>query len=150
MIEPRQHELLEIYKLHTELADRVSQRRESTNRVFVSILVVLFALTGVILRFGGGASGDSYVLIIGILGILLSGAWFLVIRSCQQLNTGKFAALHELEKHLAYPFLQREWELLATGAEFRKYWRLTVAERVLPLIFSAAFLALLLSALFAS
>ncbi len=148
MSESRQHELIEIYKLHAELADRVSQRREGANRLFVSILVAVFALTGLLTRFGGSGVGEHYVPIISLLGTLLSGAWCLVIRSYQQLNTGKFKALHELEEKLAYPFFKREWELLSAGKEFRKYWRLTVAERLLPSIFFMAFLAVLFTVCF--
>ena len=33
MKDSEQNELLELYKLHTELADRVSQRREGANRM---------------------------------------------------------------------------------------------------------------------
>ncbi len=36
--DPDRTELLEIYKLHAELADRVSQRREGANRLYVSLL----------------------------------------------------------------------------------------------------------------
>ena len=43
MDEDRQ-ELLEIYKLHSELADRVSQRREGANRLYVSLLAGMFIL----------------------------------------------------------------------------------------------------------
>ncbi len=147
MSQSQQQELVEIYKLHAELADRVSQRREGANRLFVSILVAVFALTGFLLRFGGAEIGDLYVPIICLLGFLLSGAWFMVIRSYQQLNTGKFKALHELEEELAYSFFKREWKLLSEGKEFRKYWRLTVAERLLSLIFGLAFFALFIAVL---
>ena len=46
MTEADQNTLLEIYKLHADLADRVSQRREGANRLFVSMhtaLVVFLA-----------------------------------------------------------------------------------------------------------
>ena len=41
MADPEQDQLLEIYKLHAELADRVSQRREGANRLYVSLHVGL-------------------------------------------------------------------------------------------------------------
>lgn len=37
-------ELLEIYKLHAELADKVSQRREGANRLYVSLITAILAL----------------------------------------------------------------------------------------------------------
>ena len=45
MTDSTQNEMLEIYKLHAELADRVSQRREGANRLYVSLLVGLELLT---------------------------------------------------------------------------------------------------------
>ncbi len=51
MNENRQ-ELLEIYKLHAELADRVSQRREGANRLFVSLLTGMLIFMAALLRYG--------------------------------------------------------------------------------------------------
>ena len=131
-----QNELLELYKLHAELADRVSQRREGANRLYVSLLVGLVVFVAALLRFGtDGVSADTVLICTGILGMLLSASWFIVIRSYRQLNTGKFLALQELESKLAYPFFTKEWELLEQGKEWRRYWKLTVVETGLPLIF---------------
>lgn len=129
-------ELLEIYKLHSELADRVSQRREGANRLFVSLLTGILILLAAILRFGAGAVPVWVVLLaVGVLGVSLSASWYIVIRSYRQLNAGKFDALHELEGKLAYPFFKREWELLEEGKNRSKYWRLTVVETFLPVVF---------------
>ena len=52
--------LLEQYKLYVEMADRVSQRRDQSNRFYVTIVSALAAIVVVIARFGlpvGGASG---------------------------------------------------------------------------------------------
>ena len=116
MTDSQQNELLEIYKLHAELADRVSQRRERANRLYVSLLVGLVVLLAALLRFGIGDGPLRIVLCAaGTIGALLSVSWYVVIRSYRQLNAGKFKALHELEGKLAYPFFVREWELLAEG-----------------------------------
>ena len=139
--------ILELYKLHAELADRVSQRREGANRLFVSLLTGLLVFLAALLRFGTGDLGAGAVMgLFGAAGLLLSAAWFIVLRSYRQLNTGKFEALHELEKKLPYPFFAREWELLHEGRTFRKYWRLTVVETLLPIIFGLLFLGVLVSA----
>ena len=134
----KQNELLELYKLHAELADRVSQRREGANRLYVSLLVGLVVFVAALLRFGtDGVSADTVLFCTGVLGMLLSASWYIVIRSYRQLNTGKFLALQELESQLAYPFFTKEWELLEQGKEWRRYWKLTVVETGLPLIFFA-------------
>ena len=136
MDDSRQSELIELYKLHAELADRVSQRREGANRLYVSLLVGLVVFVAALLRFGtDGVSAGTVLLCTGFLGMLLSASWYIVIRSYRQLNSGKFHALQDLESHLAYPFFAKEWEWLGKGKERGRYWKLTVVETALPLIF---------------
>lgn len=136
-------ELLEIYKLHAELADRVTQRREGANRLYVSLLAAIVTFLAVSIRFGVGNLPVGVMLgSAGVFGALLSLSWFFVLRSYRQLNFGKFRALHELETKLAYPFFTTEWKLLAEGGERKRYWKLTVVETGLPWIFFALFVAL--------
>ena len=145
MDENRQ-ELLEIYKLHAELADRVSQRREGANRLFVSLLTGTLIFLAALLRYGTETIPIGAILTaIGVFGICLSAAWFIIIRSYRQLNTGKFAALNELEEKLTYPFFKREWELLGMVEKPKpsRYWRLTVVETILPFIFAILYIALI-------
>ena len=139
-----QNEYLEIYKLHAELADRVSQRREGANRLYVSLLVGLVVFLAALIRFGIGDAPQWMVLCsVGIFGALLSASWYVVIRSYRQLNTGKFKALHDLEEKLAYPLFKREWELLAEGRDINRYWKLTVVETALPIFFGLLFLGII-------
>ena len=132
-MDEKRQELLEIYKLHAELADRVSQRREGANRLYVSLLIGLVLFAAALLRFGtDGISPDTVLFWAGVLGAVLAISWYVVIRSYRQLNTGKFNALQDLERHLAYPFFTKEWELLGEGKKRNRYWRLTVVETALP------------------
>ena len=136
----KKKELLEIYRLHADLADKVSQRREGANRLYVSLLVGLGVFVAALLRFGDGDVYEKPILVSsGVVGALLSVSWFVVIRSYRQLNSGKFKALHELEDKLAYPFFKREWELLNKGTILSRYWKLTNVETVLPAIFFILF-----------
>lgn len=140
-------ELLEIYKLHSELADRVSQRREGANRLYVSLLSGILILLAAFLRYGTGAIPGWVILLVGgFLGVSLSASWYIVIRSYRQLNAGKFDALHELEEKLAYPFFKREWELLEEGEKVSKYWKLTVVETFLPIVFGVLSLVSVIAA----
>ena len=141
------NELLELYKLHAELADRVSQRREAANRLFVGLLTGLCAVLAAFARFGTGDIPHWALLLGGgVLGGALSAAWYIVIRSYRQLNSGKFDALDELESKLAFPFFRREWEILKHGESMNKYWKLTVVETFLPMIFGFLFLAMIVAA----
>ena len=144
-MDEKRQELLEIYKLHTELADRVSQRREGANRLFVSLLTGTLIFLAAFLRYGAETIPVGAVLTaVGVFGICLSAAWYIIIRSYRQLNSGKFDALHELEEKLAYPFFKREWELLEEGKSRSRYWKLTVVETFLPIIFAILYIALMI------
>lgn len=139
------HELLELYKLHAELADRVSQRREGANRLYVSILTGLLVAIAAIVRWGGEDLQTFTPWLLGIAGLLGTGlctSWYIVIRSYRQLNSGKFAVLGELESRLAFPFFRKEWEILEQGKSFKKYWKLTVAETTLPFLFGIVYAGL--------
>ncbi|MYA57240.1 hypothetical protein F4X88_13155 [Candidatus Poribacteria bacterium] len=105
-------ELLEIYKLHTQLADNVSNRRATANRFYILVLPGLAVLFSAFLQHENGVPLGWLMIGFGLFGMLLAAAWYIVIRSYRQLNSGKFKALHELEEKLAYPFFKREWELL--------------------------------------
>ncbi len=136
-------ELLGVYRLHAELADRVSQRREGANRLYVSLLLGLLLFLGALLRFGGD---DVLTRVLfgaaGAFGALLSASWCVVIRSYRQLNAGKFKTLRHLEKRLAYRFFSREWKVLGEGENVSLYWRLSAAESLVPALFAAVFLVL--------
>lgn len=132
-------QLIEIYKLHAELADRVSQRREGANRLYVSIVTAFLAAVVFAARWGTGDFFKSPVLLLvgGALGIAICVSWYIVIRSYRQLNSSKFKALDELETELRYPFFRRENEM-SKG----KYWGLTFVETLLPFIFGVAYFLL--------
>lgn len=143
MTDSVQDQLLEIYKLHAELADRVSQRREGTNRLYVSLILGLVVFLATFFRFGFGDMPEWLVLITtGGTGILLSVSWFVVIRSYRQLNSEKFRVLHDLEKQLSYQFFTLEWDPQSKGEKSNRYWKLTHVETILPCIFFLMFLAL--------
>ena len=139
-------EYLQLYKLHAEFADRVSQRREGANRLYTGLLTGLMVAVSALLRLGPSDESINMTLLLGcgIFGMILSASWVIVIRSYRQLNTGKFKALLELEEHLSYPFFTREWELLHQGRDFRRYWKLTVVETLLPITFFLASILVIL------
>lgn len=132
----KQEESLEIYKLHAELADRVSQRREGANRLFVTLLTGLMAAGVAMVTTGSSTEPDRIVFwLVGAVGLCLSASWYVIIRSYRQLNTGKFKVLLQLEENISYPFFTREWEFLEEGRKRQTYWKLTIVERSLPIVF---------------
>lgn len=167
----KKQELLEIYKLHAVLADRVSRRHERANWLYLALLFGLTLLAAVIPRFGADVISMDTVLVlkesidqnrmppdtygvvvetalfwIGVLGVAFAISWYIVIRSYRRLNTAKFRALMDLEHQLEYPFFTKEWELLGAGRKSATYWCLAVVETVLPGIFLLLFGGLAIAA----
>ena len=135
----KQQELIEIYKLHVQLADSVSNRRTTTNRFYMLVLSGLAVIFSALLQRKNGVPLSWLTVGFGLLGISLAAAWCVVIRSYRQLNSRKFKALQKLEEKLAYPFFEREWELLGKGKERKTYWELSVVEMFVPTIFFIGF-----------
>ena len=141
-------ELLEIYKLHAQLADSVSKQRATANRFYILVLSGLAVLFSTFLQRKNGVPFGWVMVGFGAFGMLLASAWFVVIRSYCQLNSGKFQVLLALEEKLAYPFFKREWELLGEGKDSKSYRKLTVVETYVPVIFGICFALLLLIGIF--
>jgi hypothetical protein len=132
---------LEQYKLYVRMADNVSSRRSQTNAFFISVLSALL----VILSLTGEKSllkdlQDLVFLSTSLMGLLLCWVWALSIRSYRQLNSGKFAVIHEMEQQLPFRCYGREWEILGRGEKSKKYVRLTRVERYVLILLAAPFL----------
>jgi len=99
--------ILEIYKLHVEMADRISHRRGVANNWFITINTSIIT---VFLFVVGREISNKLVIIISvfILGIALNYIWIKLIKSYKELNTAKFKALHKLESKLPLKFLEIE------------------------------------------
>lgn len=149
MRESQHGECLELYKLHAQLADRVSQRHEGANRLYASLVTALAAFVGALFKFGTDEFHDANALFfVGSMCVLLFVKWHFAIRSYRQLNTGKFQALHELEEHLVFPFYSREWQLLGESEHKKTYLQVTRVEQHLPWAYGLMFLALTIGAWF--
>lgn len=139
--------LLEIYKIHVELSDKVSERRGQTNMFYITLLSGIIALLSISNEKDGTQEifpQNWIFFIVGITGFLLCVLWYFNIRSYRQLNSGKFKALHELESRLDYPFFAREWELLGRGEISKKYYQLSKVEQLAPIILFIPYLILII------
>ncbi len=129
--EKYQAHLLEQYKLYVEMADRVSQRRLTTNSYFLSINTGLLAFVGYVTI----KESNRYLWLVGLAGIVLSILWFYILTSYKNLNTAKFKILHEVEKRLPLSLYAAEWNLMGRGDVPKFYRPLSHIERVVPWIF---------------
>lgn len=130
--------ILEMYKLYVEMADRVSQRRMSTNNFFVSANTLLFAAFTLLNKWD-----KNTLVLVAIIGIVLSGAWYYFLKSYRFLNSGKFKVVQELEKLLPVSPYAFEWEKLGKGKIKKLYWPLSHLETILPFLFGMVYLTML-------
>lgn len=134
---------LEQYKIYVEMADRVSQRREQSNRFYVTLVAAIVALLILAARLGvTDGVWPIIFLISGLFGIALSVVWWGNIRSYRELNTAKFAIINEMEKQLPAAGYADEWELLRPKNKPPKYFQLTRIEQFVPALFAVLFAAL--------
>lgn len=134
-------ELLEIYKLHADLAERVSQRRDGVNRLYFSLMVSALVFASTILRFGPGLMEgtvvDIMLLFIWVVGSVLAVNWFYLIRSYDKLNDGQYCVLRDLEHCLAYPFITEQFKREPKGRS--PYRELSYVGAILPWIWGSLF-----------
>ena len=139
--------LLEIYKLHADLTDRVSERRQSSSRIFGGLLVSVLIFTGALVRFGGNSTLPLHFALIGasIIIIITSLIWLISMLSFRELNRLKFIVLHDLETKLPYAFYRKEWSHEHSA---RKYRVLRTTELLLPIAFVALGIIILVAGCF--
>lgn len=146
-----QDHLLEQYKLYVEMADRISQRRDQSNRFYSALLTGLLAVISVVAKLSDWqTSGNllSVVLIsVGLAGLAVCAIWFINIRSYKQLNSGKFRIIHEVEEQLPFPLYKKEWDYLRPPAGKKKYFQLTRIEQFIPIALAIPYLFLIIYAI---
>lgn len=139
--------IIEIYKLHCEITDNVSNRRSQTNQFFIAILSFLIG----IVSFSSSKDIANNILeqinyiyvLVGFMGILLCILWIVNIQSYKKINSAKFKILHKIEEQLPFQFYADEWEELGGGKDAKKYIQLTRVEQYAPVILSIPFVVLI-------
>lgn len=130
-----QEHLLGQYKLYVEMADRVSQRRDQSNRFYASLVSAIAVALIVLVRLGASGT-DLYValLIAGLFGGSLSVVWFVNLHSYRVLNGAKYRVIHRMEDMLPWAGYKEEWKELRPSQGRAPYLQLTRVERYVPLL----------------
>lgn len=136
-------DMVEIYKLYVEMADRISERRIKTNNLFISINTLI--ITAITLLDDMNQLG---FVLISSTGIILAIAWFFLIKSYKQLNSGKFKVVHEIEASLPIAPYHLEWTKLGEGKDKKLYWPVSHLETILPLLVGLLYISLLIYSFF--
>lgn len=132
--------LLEQYKLYVESANKISDRRSAANNFLLTLNTFLISSIGV----ASIAAGTGFLqFVIMLAGVLVSFVWFSLIAAYRNLNTAKFAVIHELEQQLPARLFAKEWEVAEHGRG-QAYKPLTHIEQWVPAIFIVLYLALAL------
>ncbi|MEU7649231.1 RipA family octameric membrane protein [Streptomyces huasconensis] len=105
-------EVLELYKLAVDMADRISARRGSANAFFLSVQTTFIALISLGFPRVSGAPWWVPPPSLSLAGTALSAAWWMQLRSYRDLNTAKFACIIKLEERFPVKIFADEWEEL--------------------------------------
>lgn len=131
---------LEQYKLFVEMTDRVSARRAVASSFFLTAQSALVVLLGVISKEHWLLAGS---------GLIVAITWWMQLRSYRQLNEARFRVIHEMEKRLPAAPYTDEWAILkppdVPQRWCERYTELGVLERIVPVVFGALFLGVLIA-----
>jgi hypothetical protein len=131
-----QEAILEQYKLYVEMADRISARRAAANAFFLTLNTAAFTAIGFFWENRPHLSA-AYLVAPLLLLLALCLAWFWLVRSYRQLNSGKYAVIGALEEKLpASPYWRAEWAALGQGKDKARYWPITHLEEWIPAAFA--------------
>ncbi|HUN08571.1 MAG TPA: hypothetical protein PLQ56_18335 [Aggregatilineales bacterium] len=152
--------LLEQYKLYVEMADKVSERRNTANSFFLTANTLLITIFSglVVFQNGNGPQGGSGISIrhlqqeplfgyvmtcVTLAGMALCITWIMLISRYKNLNRAKFIIIQQLEEHLpAKPYTAED------AVPAGRFKALTNRERVIPFIFIILYTVILAGLLF--
>lgn len=120
--------ILSQWQTCVEMANSVSQRRDSMNNIFITLNLAIVTAVSV--------TWDLKTLLILAAGIVTCIIWLLFIRNYRFLNTEKFKVINEIEEWLPVKPFNKEWERLE---ENKKYIDGTRLEKALPYAFIAVY-----------
>ena len=144
MSDAERAELLELYKVSVEMADRISARRGTANAFFVSVEAALATALAIFPPLNDAVPAAGVVAVAGV-GVVLSGVWWLQLRSYRDLNSAKFRTIFAMEKRLVAQPFAHEWDELQKDKiqGWRgRYAELGFSERVVPWLFAILYVLL--------
>lgn len=123
-----------MYQLTIEMADRNSNRRLTANTFYLTLQSALIAAMCTLISSKGVEIVQPTFLItmflLALLGVILSVAWMLTIKSYRDLSSAKWGVVLQLEKDFKIQPFSNEWKLLK--AEEYKKWREEVSKYKKP------------------
>lgn len=130
--------IMSIYQTAVEMADRVSQRRQSANTFGLALNSTLISVFGIFFTVKNSVPHWSWL--VALTGIWESLVWWFLIKSYRQLNTAKYQIVHRIENRLPVKLYEDEWVLLHGGESKKVYWPISHIESLAPWGFIAIYL----------
>ncbi|HQE50119.1 MAG TPA: hypothetical protein PKI14_15940 [Fervidobacterium sp.] len=116
--------LLAQWQTCVEMANSVSQRRDTMNNIFITLNLAIMAAVSVV--------WDIKSILILAAGFVVCILWILFIRNYKLLNAAKFEVINGIEKKLPCQPFNKEWDKLKSNKKYRDGTKL---ERLLPIMF---------------
>lgn len=149
----KKNQLLEIYKLHAQLANDMANRLTTINRFYPTLIFGSLTVFFAFLRYHDISIFEEidkneiigYALgFIGGFGGMLSMTWRMSVKYYHQMLSDKYTVLLKLEENLEFPFFEREWGREWGREEDIPYVRLSVFETSVPSTLFVIFCGLML------
>lgn len=151
--QPPDPQIIEIYRMAVEMADRVSPRRAAANAFFLTVNTALVAVVGL---HDPGSPSSLLPVAVCIAGVSVALCWWLLLGNYRKLNEAKFLVINRIEsEYLPVAPFKEEWEILGgQGIAVGRLSRIRHAlkqlghvERFVPLVFGLLYLMLLIGTL---
>jgi hypothetical protein len=131
-------DLFEQYKHYVESAEKISEQRVSANNYFLTVNAFLVTLYGLV---AASRYNTYWTMLVPVAGLLVALTWHRIITSYRDLNTVKFAVIHELEAYMPAALYDYEWKKAQKGRG-KAYHPLSHLERWIPTIFMVLYVLL--------
>lgn len=137
--------VLEQYKVYLQAANAVSDRRQKANEFFLALNTALVTVLGYMSTKPESTNFGLMFVLAAIAGITVDYLWYRIIQSYKGLNGGKYEVVHAIEQRLPLALYDAEWQMLGRGKDKRKYWPFTHIELLVPWVFVAIYVVVLLA-----
>jgi hypothetical protein len=134
--------LFDQYKLYIESVEKTSDRRQHANNYFITINTVFISVLGLSFQVKVFENANWLKALLSLVGVIICIVFWFLIRSYKQLNTGKFAVIHEIEKSLPLALYKHEWKVLGEGKDSSKYYPFSHIELFIPWVFALIYLVI--------
>lgn len=124
----KDQDVLAIWQTCVEMANGVSQRRDTMNNLFVTLNIAVIAAVSWM--------WDVKTVFLCVAGLVICVVWLLYINNFKRLNAAKFRVIYDLEERLGVTPFKDEWDILK---KTKRYLEGTKLERILPIAFALGY-----------